>query len=96
VQAANGRDPRTLCLFDLAADERVVVKCRCGSIVEYPEDLLQRRYRIPSSTLIFDLQYRFRCRHCNATKGFAIQVCGDPTGNSSIPRRELVIVAMET
>jgi len=58
--------------------------------------LLQRRYRIPSSTLIFDLQYRLRCRHCNATKGFAIDVCGPPTGSSSIPRREFIIVAKES
>jgi hypothetical protein len=27
---------------------------------------LQRRYRLPSDTLVYDLQYRFKCGRCNS------------------------------
>jgi hypothetical protein len=36
--------------------------------------MLQRKYRMPSDTLIIDLQYRFRCTHCNRRRGFQIGI----------------------
>ena len=54
--APDSRDPRTLRLFDLGPDEAVVVTCLCGWITEYGEGVLQRRHRLPSDTLLFDLQ----------------------------------------
>jgi hypothetical protein len=35
---------------------------------------LQRLHRIPSTTLVFDLQYRLRCRHCRRDRGFKISL----------------------
>jgi hypothetical protein len=67
-------DSRTLRLFDLAPHEAIVVTCECGWITTYGPGFLQRHHRLPSDTLIYDLQYRLRCRHCNRTNGFGIIV----------------------
>lgn len=72
-------------LFDLADDEAVRVECVCGRSVEYPPSLLQRRHRLPSDTLLYDLQFRLRCKRCNRIGGFTISVIGPHTGDSSIP-----------
>ena len=71
---ADTRDPRTLRLYDLEPFESVVVTCRCGWIVSYGTGLLQRRHRISSDTLLYDLQFRLRCSHCNRRDGFKIAV----------------------
>ena len=52
----DGRDPRTLRLFDLGPHEAILVRCECGRMSEYGPGLLQRLHRIPSDTLIYDLQ----------------------------------------
>ena len=74
VLMADNPDPRLLRLIDLADYEYVVVTCRCGRIVEYMPGFLQRRYRLSSTTLVYDLQYRLRCRHCRADRGFEIVI----------------------
>src|SRR6185312_2560461 len=64
--ALDSRDPRTLRLYDLGPEDAIVVTCLCGWITEYGEGMLQRQHRVPSDTLLFDLQYRLRCRNCGA------------------------------
>ena len=84
---------RWLRLGELAGHEVIVVRCPCGRSVEYPPGYLQRRYRFPSDTLVFDLQFRLRCSHCNARAGFRITVFdGRARGDSSL-RLERVVVA---
>ncbi len=84
---------RTLRLLDLAPYEYIVVRCICGRIAEYGPGFLQRRHRLPSKTLIYDLQYRLRCRHCRADRGFEIAIeDGRERHNPSKPRIERVIV----
>ena len=70
----NEPDVRTLRLLDLAPYEYIIVRCQCGRIVEYMPGFLQRRHRLPSTTLVYDLQFRLRCRHCRADRGFEIAV----------------------
>ncbi len=80
-------------LLDLAPKDVIVVRCECGWIAHYGPGLLQRHHRVPSDTLIYDLQYRFRCKHCRRRTGFAISV-EDHTNVSdvSMPRDIRVIV----
>ena len=68
------RDLRTLRLFDLETREAVMVTCHCGWIAEYANGMVQREYRVPSDTLVYDLQYRLRCKHCGAREGFKIAI----------------------
>lgn len=67
-------DPRSLRLYDLALYEAVVVTCRCGRITEHGYGSLQRFHRVPSDTLVYDLQFRRRCSHCNRRSGFKIAI----------------------
>ena len=50
----------------------IVVQCPCGRSVEYHN-------RVPSDTLVFDLQFRLRCTHCNARVGFRIAIPDERT-----------------
>ncbi len=87
------RDPRTLRLYDLAPQESVIVTCSCGRISEHPYGQLQRQHRVPSDTLIFDLQFRLRCAHCNGRGGFRIAILDRrAVGNSSHFPPERVVV----
>jgi hypothetical protein len=89
-------DPRALRLYDLADFESVVVSCPCGRITEYMPGVLQRLRHLPSDTLIYDLQYRLRCRHCNRRSGFRIAVVDNHRrGDNSVPRRERIVVPGE-
>jgi hypothetical protein len=93
---AGDRDLRTLRLLDLAPHEAIIVRCECGRITEYGHGLLQRLHRVPSDTLIYDLQFRLRCRHCNRRDGFDIGILDTRyRGNSAQPRVERFIVAKE-
>ena len=84
---------RWLRLGDLAAHEVVVVRCPCGRSVEYFPGFLQRRHRIPSDTLVFDLQFRLRCKGCNRWSGFRITIFDNRTrGDNAKPRLERVVV----
>ena len=86
-------DHRLLRLLDIAEHDFVRVICPCGRIVEYRPGLLQRRHRIRSDTLVYDLQFRLRCRHCNRRSGFRIAVVdGRGFGDNSVPRRERIVV----
>ena len=72
------------------------MRCPCGRSVEYPRGFLQRRYRLASATLVFDLQFRLRCSHCNRRSGFRISIFDNRTrGDNSKPRLERVVVAGE-
>jgi hypothetical protein len=83
-------------LGDLAAHEVIVVRCGCGRSVEFPPGFLQRRHRLASDTLVFDLQFRLRCSHCNRRSGFRITIFDKRTrGDNSKPRLERVVVAGE-
>jgi hypothetical protein len=74
----------------------VVVRCGCGRSVEYPPGFLQRRYRLGSDMLVYDLQFRLRCKGCNAPAGFRIPIFDERTrGDHSKPRLERVVVAGE-
>src|SRR5229473_1921734 len=77
-------DARTLRLFDLTSHECILVKCECGRSTEYRKGFLQRHQRVPSDTLVYDLQFRLRCTHCNRKTGFGISII-DPRnrGNKS-------------
>lgn len=68
-------DPRLWRLFDLAPDETILVRCLCQhGNVSYGPGALQKQRRLASDTLIYDLQYRLRCRACGRTSGFEISV----------------------
>ena len=76
-----GRDRRAL---------SVQAKCRVFS------GFLQRRHRVPSGFLVYDLQFRLRCSHCNARAGFRITILDTRTrGDNWKPRLERVVVAGE-
>ncbi len=84
---------KTLRLIDLQPYEVVAVRCRCGRIVHYPNGFLQRRAKLSSLTLIYDLQYRLRCAGCNSRDGFQISVEDHRhIGDSSKPVLRRVIV----
>ena len=67
-------DVRTIRLFDLRTNDRVFMRCPCGHIVEFGPGYLQRRHKIPSTTLVFDLQYWMRCARCNRREGYEISI----------------------
>jgi hypothetical protein len=93
LPASDGDDPRTLRLFDLVPHETVSVRCGCGRIIEYGADYFQRRYRLPSGMLVFDLRYRLRCAHGTRRRGFRISVIDNRNlEDLSKPRVERVIV----
>jgi hypothetical protein len=84
---------RTLRLIDLTPHEIVIVKCECGRIIEWPEGTLQRRYRLRSDFLIWDLQFRVRCKQCRRKNGFVISIQDvEHRGDSSRRQPEHVIV----
>ena len=71
VESDETKGDRWLRLGDLAAHEVIVVRCPCGRNTEYRCGYLQRRHRVPSDTLVFDLQFRLRCQGCNRRGGFS-------------------------
>jgi hypothetical protein len=86
-------DPRSLRLLDLAPHEGVIVRCRCGRIAEYFAGVLQRKHRLPSDMLIYDLQWKLRCTHCNRRSGFAIAISDrrmSGTSSHRLPERLIV------
>ena len=86
-------DPRTLRLIDLSPHDTVVVRCECGRIVEYLPGVLPRLHRVPSTTLVHDLQYRFRCSRCGRRSGFGISLRDErDRGDNSKAQLERIIV----
>ena len=51
TEVFSGGEPARLC----RVHEVIVVRCPCERSVEFPPGFLQRRYRLPSDTLVFDL-----------------------------------------
>ena len=92
MDSEDKKGDRWLRLGDLAPHEVIVVRCPCGRSVEYFPGFLQRRHRLPSDFLVYDLQFRLRCSHCNARAGFRITIRGD----NWKPRLERVVVAGES
>jgi hypothetical protein len=72
------------------------VRCPCGRSVEYHKGFLQRRHRVSSDFLVYDLQFRLRCSHCNARAGFRIAIFDTRTrGDNWKPQLERLVVAGE-
>ena len=90
TEVFSGGEPARLC----RVHEVIVVRCPCERSVEFPPGFLQRRYRVPSDTLVFDLQFRLRCSHCNRRSGFRITIFDNRTrGDNAKPRLERAVVA---
>lgn len=67
-------DDEELRLLDLTPDQTIRVYCQCGRITEFRHGYLQRMRRLPSTFLVYDLQFRLKCKHCNARQGFKITI----------------------
>ncbi len=67
-------DIRRTRLYDLADHERIHVQCQCGFIAEFHPTLFPKRYRTPSDTLVYDLQFKLKCSHCGRKAGFEIAI----------------------
>ena len=94
MESEEKKGDRWLRLGDLAAHEVIVVRRPCGRSVEYHKGFLQRRHRVPSDFLVYELQFRLRCSHCNARAGFRITILDTRTrGDNWKPRLERVVVA---
>src|SRR3546814_11394554 len=61
-QRVRMREDRFVRLLDLQPHEIIVVRCQCGRSAEYGYGLLQRLHRLPSDTLVYDLQFNLHCR----------------------------------
>jgi hypothetical protein len=57
-------DPRTLRLYDMGPRDVSTAQCSCGRVARFAAGELQRKRRLPSDTLIYDLQFRLRCEFC--------------------------------
>lgn len=73
-------------------------KCResrdVPQVKEYGLGLLQRLHRLPSDTLIYDLQYQLRRQQCNRNAGFDIGIIDNRyRGDNRQPRAEQPIVS---
>ena len=86
------RDTRTLRLLDLSPHDTIVVECVCGRIVEYLYGVLPRLHRVPSTTLIWDLQFRLRCSQCGRRDGFGVSIRDERERGDSANARKGVIV----
>jgi hypothetical protein len=85
-------DPLSLRLGDLKRSQTIRVRCGCGRLTEFPHGHLQRRYRIPSNVLVFDLQFRLRCSGCRSRGPFRISIINERDRGSATPMPERVIV----
>jgi hypothetical protein len=90
---ATEQDPSTLRLIDLEPHDTIVVRCECGRIVEFLPGRLPRQHQISSATLVYDLQYRFKCRRCGRRSGFKISLRDEQDRGHSVKSKiERVIV----
>jgi hypothetical protein len=86
-------DIRRTRIFDLAETEVVSIRCQCGRVTEIPPRLWVLNHRVPSDTLIYDLQYRLKCDRCSRKTGFQIAIASrGRIGVSSHSPPERVIV----
>lgn len=77
-------DPRTIRLYDLRPDQDVFVRCPCGRVVQYQYGVLQKKHRLPSDMLVYDLRWRLRCE-CGRWRGLGVEITGaaNAGGNST-------------
>jgi hypothetical protein len=62
----------------------LTAQCSCGHFSRFASGELQHRHKLPSDMLIYDLQYRLRCRVCQRNKGFRILLWdGEPMPSKS-------------
>jgi len=62
-----------------------------GEASSIVKGFLQRRQRVLSDTLVFDLQFRLCCRDCNRLSGFRITIFDElMRDDNSKPRLEWV------
>jgi hypothetical protein len=88
-------DIRRTRLFDLAEHERVHVRCRCGASVVFHPAAFPKKHRTPSDTLLYDLQFRLRCKHYNRNHGFEIAIGSTGmTGSTSHSPPERIVVPL--
>jgi hypothetical protein len=65
-------DPHTIRLYDMGPRSVLTVQCSCGRVGRFASGELERRHKLPSDTLIYDLQYRLRCDFCRRKKDMRI------------------------
>jgi hypothetical protein len=88
-------DIRRTRLFDLAEDERVHVRCLYGASAVFHPRSFPKKYRTPSDTLPYDLQFKLRCRHCNRSHSFEIAIGSTRMiGSTSHSRPERIVVSL--
>src|SRR3546814_12197380 len=68
------REDRFVRLLGLQPHEVIAVRCRCGRSLEYGYGLLQRLHRLPSDTLIYDLQFKLHCWQRDRRSGFKVGI----------------------
>ena len=80
-------DPRKLRLYEIGSADVLTVQCSCGHFSRFASGELQRRHKLPSDMLIYDLQFRLRCQMCRRKKGFRILLWdGEPMPSKSASR----------
>jgi hypothetical protein len=92
-------DAKDMKLADIKRGETLIVRCDCGHCSEFPYGHLQRHHKLPSSTLIFDLQFRLRCQKCKSTGPFRISLLderfrGDPGGERIVVGAEAAVLKL--
>jgi hypothetical protein len=86
-------DAKDIRLVDIKPGETIIARCHCGHCAEFPYGHLQRHHKLPSSTLIFDLQFKMRCKACKSAGPFRIALLDERfRGN---PGSERIIVGAE-
>jgi hypothetical protein len=71
-------------LYEIASADVLTVQCSCGHFSRFASGDLQRRHKLPSDLLIYDLQYRLRCKVCRRNTGFRILLWdGEPMPSKS-------------
>lgn len=80
-------------LADVRQNETIIVRCHCGHCAEFPYGQLQRQHKLPSSTLIFDLQFKMRCKSCKSAGPFRIALLDERFRDQ--PGSERIIVGAE-
>jgi hypothetical protein len=53
-------DPRKLRLYEVKPTDVLTVQCSCGHFSRFASGELQRRHKLPSDLLVYDLQFRLR------------------------------------
>jgi hypothetical protein len=81
-------------LIDLDPGDNDPELSGCGRIVEYGYGILRRHHRLPSTMLVFDLKFRYRCQQCRCIDGFRIRsgyqaASGNPAAAGVILRQHL-------